>query len=342
MQGRRRKNSRRAAAKPGTQLTEATWIPDQAETVRNDRFPSGGSCWRWPQAQARMRRLSRATRRRGRWSGCSSWPRRWSLPAPACSSTAANVAPSLWRPGCFSARCLRSMPHREWSWSGRSRMRNRSTRSACHQAARGGGADARVSLLQIPAAATALPAGTRRSWPMSTPPTPTDDVRACRSPRSSRGERRTGARPRGRPRRPGPFGGRTRTPPSDRPSEQRLAARRDAPPLGGPHHLDAPVYRQRLDDLPDKPATTQRLLRNQQDIGDAIKPFYGRAAGERLTALLPEHIMVAADATGRREGRRPGRRSSATAALWYRNANQIADFLHKANPRHWPRGRCAR
>ena len=23
--------------------------------------------------------------------------------------------------------------------------------------------------------------------------------------------------------------------------------------------------------------------------------------------------------------------------IWYRNANQIADFLHKANPRHWAR-----
>ena len=44
-------------------------------------------------------------------------------------------------------------------------------------------------------------------------------------------------------------------------------------------------------DLPDKQATTERLLRNQQDIGDAIKPFYGRAAGERLSALLTEHIL---------------------------------------------------
>jgi hypothetical protein len=23
--------------------------------------------------------------------------------------------------------------------------------------------------------------------------------------------------------------------------------------------------------------------------------------------------------------------------VWYRNGNQIAGFLHKANPRHWPR-----
>ena len=40
LQGRRRKNPQGAAAKPRTQLTEATWIPDQAETVRSDRFPS--------------------------------------------------------------------------------------------------------------------------------------------------------------------------------------------------------------------------------------------------------------------------------------------------------------
>src|SRR5687767_12634692 len=48
-------------------------------------------------------------------------------------------------------------------------------------------------------------------------------------------------------------------------------------------------------DLPDLQATTDRLLQNQVDIGDAVKPFYGDAAGDQLTALLEEHILTAAD-----------------------------------------------
>jgi hypothetical protein len=89
-------------------------------------------------------------------------------------------------------------------------------------------------------------------------------------------------------------------------------------------------------DLPDTQATTQRLLRNQRDIGDAIKPFYGRAAGERLTSLLREHIAVAADLV---LAAKAGDQAAAErhSSAWYRNAREIADFLHEANRRHWPR-----
>src|SRR5262245_52831256 len=47
--------------------------------------------------------------------------------------------------------------------------------------------------------------------------------------------------------------------------------------------------------LPDLDPTTQRLLQNQTDIGNAIKPFYGDSAGNKLTELLRTHIVGAAD-----------------------------------------------
>ena len=89
-------------------------------------------------------------------------------------------------------------------------------------------------------------------------------------------------------------------------------------------------------DLPDKQATTERLLLNQKQIGNAIKPYYGRAAGARLTALLREHILVAADLLGAaKAGDQPG--VERESAAWYRNADEIADFLNRANPRNWKR-----
>lgn len=87
--------------------------------------------------------------------------------------------------------------------------------------------------------------------------------------------------------------------------------------------------------LADLGPTTDRLLRNQQDIGDAIKPFYGEAAGQRLTALLREHILIAADILGAaKTGNSSG--VDAASARWYANADEIAAFLSSANPRNWP------
>jgi hypothetical protein len=47
--------------------------------------------------------------------------------------------------------------------------------------------------------------------------------------------------------------------------------------------------------LPDQQAVTERLLRNQDDIGNAVKPFCGDAGGAQLTQLLRTHIARAAE-----------------------------------------------
>jgi hypothetical protein len=46
----------------------------------------------------------------------------------------------------------------------------------------------------------------------------------------------------------------------------------------------------------DTSEVLQRLLRNQDEIGEAIKPYYGDAAGTQLASLLRNHIQLAGKA----------------------------------------------
>jgi hypothetical protein len=48
-----------------------------------------------------------------------------------------------------------------------------------------------------------------------------------------------------------------------------------------------------LDNSYGASAAATRLLKNQEDIGNALKPYYGDAAGTQLTALLKTHIYTA-------------------------------------------------
>jgi hypothetical protein len=86
--------------------------------------------------------------------------------------------------------------------------------------------------------------------------------------------------------------------------------------------------------LPDADAAAQRLLQNQVDIGNAIKPLYGEEAGEQLTTLLNDHILIAADLLASAKAGDTAKFDDANER-WYENADQIAAFLHSANPKHW-------
>ncbi len=83
--------------------------------------------------------------------------------------------------------------------------------------------------------------------------------------------------------------------------------------------------------LDDASKVAERLLKNQDDIGNAIKPIYGEAAGKKLAALLREHILIAADIVGAaKAGNNDG--VAKGQEKWRANADEIAIFLSKANP----------
>ena len=87
-------------------------------------------------------------------------------------------------------------------------------------------------------------------------------------------------------------------------------------------------------DSPDTKATVGRLLRNQTDIGNAVKPFYGNAAGNELTRQLRRHILIAADVIAAARAGDAAKLADAQAR-WTRNGDDIAAVLHSVNPRYW-------
>jgi hypothetical protein len=87
-----------------------------------------------------------------------------------------------------------------------------------------------------------------------------------------------------------------------------------------------------VDERPDQEFAVARLLRNQDDIGNAIRPFYGDAAADELTRLLREHIVGAAELL---VAAKTGVGFDEAKAAWYANGDEIGAFLANANPRNW-------
>ena len=83
--------------------------------------------------------------------------------------------------------------------------------------------------------------------------------------------------------------------------------------------------------LEDRDKVLARLLRVQQDIGNAVKPYYGEAAGNKLAELLREHILIAGKivAAAMQGNQADVERYNKD---WYSNADDMAKFLSGANP----------
>jgi hypothetical protein len=86
-----------------------------------------------------------------------------------------------------------------------------------------------------------------------------------------------------------------------------------------------------VDNLPGTDESVKRLLKNQDDIGNAIKPYYGDEAGNKLTALLHDHITISAEVV---KAAKANDKAALDAAnkKWFDNADQISAFLSGANP----------
>ena len=86
---------------------------------------------------------------------------------------------------------------------------------------------------------------------------------------------------------------------------------------------------------PDAQAAANRLLANQDAIGNAIVPYYGADAGKKLADLLRQHILIAVDLVAAAKANDQAKQQDADAR-WHANAADLATFLSGANP-NWPR-----
>src|ERR1041385_1042066 len=92
-----------------------------------------------------------------------------------------------------------------------------------------------------------------------------------------------------------------------------------------------------LGDLGDKDAVAKRLLRNQEDIGNAIKPYYGDAAGDKLAGLLRDHILIATKVVDAAKSDNK-QQLDEQQKKWSQNGKEIAAFLSGANP-NWSKSK---
>ncbi len=87
-----------------------------------------------------------------------------------------------------------------------------------------------------------------------------------------------------------------------------------------------------MGNTPDKAATLDRLMKNQDDIGAEFAKFYGTETGNKLAELLKNHEKAAGEyieASLKKED------VEAKLKAMLAGVDPIAEFLSRINP-HWP------
>jgi hypothetical protein len=84
-------------------------------------------------------------------------------------------------------------------------------------------------------------------------------------------------------------------------------------------------------DDPSASEAAKRLMKNQEEMGAAIVPYYGKEAGDKLTDLLKQHINIAVDLVAAAKAKDDAKVKDADTR-WHTNARDLATFLSGANP----------
>lgn len=89
-----------------------------------------------------------------------------------------------------------------------------------------------------------------------------------------------------------------------------------------------------LSGLEDIDAVTARLMKLQEDIGNAVSPYYGDEAAMAVTTLLKQHATIVVDIV---KNIKDAKSIEELEKSLQTNVDAIATFLDSADPDNWPK-----
>lgn len=96
------------------------------------------------------------------------------------------------------------------------------------------------------------------------------------------------------------------------------------------------VLTTKLGDKEAAKVADEQVVQNAKDIANAIVPYYGKEAGDKLFTLLAGHYTAIKDYMNASFSSNKGAMDAAKDKM-LKNADEIATFLNSANPKNWPK-----